>query len=224
MKKDTTKLFCSNSHYIYPINTLSMKVIVIFSLIFSSLLSSQIRVPDDYKKIPDILDTVEYLYPFVVPDKEYAYWRVLSNDSDDEKAVIYESQAPEFMTINEPVPEKGFFQKCIGNNCFSYILACKNERSVYFSNEQQLRDFIGTVDNLPEAILLAKTYGYSVDTGNRFTGAYKIDERHISMYLMQSKGCPAVKESFFVKINRKNGKLEAKSNGVYAKDENCTSL
>ncbi len=107
------------------------------------------------------------------------------------------------MTINEPLPEKGFFQKCIGDNCFSYILACKNERSVYFSNEQQLRDFIGTVDNLPEAILLAKTYGYSVDTNNRFTGSYKIDDRHISMYLMQTKGCPAVKESFSLKSTEK---------------------
>jgi hypothetical protein len=52
------------------------------------------------------------------------------------------------------------------------------------------------VDNLPEAILLAKTYGYSVDTQNLFTGSYKMDDRHISMYLMQSKGCPVVKESF----------------------------
>lgn len=201
-----------------------MKFIIASFLIASNLFFAQITVPDDYKKIPDILDTVDYLYPFIVPSKDYAYWRVLNNDNDYEKAVIYESQAPDFMTINEPVPERGFFQKCMGNNCFSYILACKKDRSVYFSNEQQLRDFIGTVDNLPEAILLAKTYGYSVDTKNRFSGAYKMDDRHISMYVMQSKGCPAVKESFWVKINRKTGKLEAKSNGVYSKDENCVTL
>lgn len=201
-----------------------MKIIVALSLIVSSLLSAQIKVPDDYKKIPDILDTTEYLYPFVIPNKEYAYWRVLTNDPDPDKAVIYESQAPLFMTINEPVPEKGFFQKCIGNNCFSYILACKSERPVYFSDEQQLRDFIGTIDNLPEAILLAKTYGYSIDTQNRFTGSYKIEDHSISLYALQSKGCPVTKESFLIKINRKTGKLEAKSNGVYSKSEDCTPL
>ncbi|MDC8103312.1 hypothetical protein MTQ00_02055 [Chryseobacterium sp. B21-037] len=200
-----------------------MKVIIAFSLILSNLLYSQIKVPDDYKKIPDILDTVEYLYPFIVPDKDYAYWRVLSNDMDYEKSVLYESQAPDFMTINEPVPEKGFFQKCIGNNCFSYILACKNERSVYFSNEQQLRDFLGTVDNLPEAILLAKTYGYSVDTSNRFTGSYKIEEKYVSLFGLKSKACPATKESFLIKINRKTGRLEAKSNGVYYKSNDCNT-
>ncbi|WP_241676931.1 hypothetical protein [Chryseobacterium sediminis] len=196
-----------------------MKIIIAFPLIFSHLLFGQIKVSDDYKKIPDILDTVDYLYPFIVPDKGYAYWRVLSNDTDYEKSVIYESQAPDFMTINEPVPEKGFFQKCFGNNCFSYILACKNERSVYFSNEQQLRDFIGTVDNLPEAILIANTYGYTVDTTNKLSSSYKIEDKHISMYLSKVKGNPNTKESFVVKINRKTGKLESKSNGVYYKNE-----
>lgn len=201
-----------------------MKIIIILFLIISSLISAQITVPDDYKKIPDILDTTEYLYPFVIPNKEYEYWRVLTNDSDPEKAIIYESQAPLFMTINEPAPEKGFFQKCIGNNCFSYILACKKDKTVYFSDEQQLRDFIGTVDNLPEAILLARTYGYSIDPKNRFTGSYKIEDHSISMYALQSKGCPAVKEAFLIKINRKTGKLEAKSKGIYSKNEDCNTL
>ncbi|PKF73478.1 hypothetical protein [Chryseobacterium sp. PMSZPI] len=201
-----------------------MKSIIAFSLIISNLFMAQIKVPDDYKKIPDILDTVDYLYPFIVPDKEYEYWRVLTNDTDPDKAIVYESQAPDFMTINDPAPEQGFFQKCIGNNCFSYILACKKDRSIYFSNEQQLRDFIGTIDNLPEAILIAKTYGYSIDTNNRFTGSYKIENQHISLYAFKAKGCPVTKESFLIKINRKTGKLEAKSNGIYSKSEDCSTL
>lgn len=198
-----------------------MKIIFFFSLILSNLFFAQTTVPDDYRKIPDILDTTEYLYPFIVPDKEYDYWRVFTNDTDPEKAVIYDSQMPEFMTINEPIPEKGFFQKCIGNRCFSYILACKKERSVYFSSEQQLRDFIGTVDNLPEAILIAQTYGFSVDTSHKLGASYKIEDKNISLYISKSKGCPEIKESYFVKINRKTGRLESKNNGVYFKSENC---
>ncbi|WP_160138821.1 hypothetical protein [Chryseobacterium sp. c4a] len=201
-----------------------MKIIITLSLIISNLLSAQITVPDDYKKIPNILDTTEYLYPFIIPSKEYDYWRVLTNDPDPDKAIIYESQAPLYMTINEPAPEKGFLQKCMGNNCFSYILACKKDRTVYFSNEQQLRDFVGTVDNLPEALLIATTYGYSIDTQNHFTGSYKIDDHYISLYALQAKGCPVIKESFLIKINRKSGKLAAKSNGIYSKSENCNTL
>lgn len=198
-----------------------MKIISIILFLIPGVFFSQNTIPSDFKKIPEILDSIELLYPFIVPDKEYAYWRVLTNDPDPDKAVIYESQMPDFMTINEPFPDKGFFQKCIGEKCFSYILACKKERSVYFSTEQQLRDFIGTLDNLPEAILLARTYGFSVDTGNTLSSSYKTDNKHIELYLSKSKGCPEIKESYFIKINRKTGKLESKNNGVYFKSDTC---
>lgn len=198
-----------------------MKIISIISFLIPSLLLSQNTIPADFKKIPEILDNTELLYPFIVPDKEYSYWRVLTNDPDPEKAVIYESQMPDFMTINEPLPEKGFFQQCIGNRCFSYILACKKDRSVYFSNEQQLRDFIGTVDNLPEAVLLTQTYGFKIDTSNKVSGSYKIEDKHIYLYVSKSKGCPEIKESYFIKISRKTGKLESKNNGIYFKSDDC---
>ncbi|WP_449398691.1 hypothetical protein [Chryseobacterium wanjuense] len=198
-----------------------MKLLFPIFLLLSGLVFGQKAVPSDFKKIPEILDNTELLYPFIVPDKKYDYWSVLRNNPDPDKAIIYESQAPDFMTINDPVPEKGFFQKCLGEDCFSYLIACENSRSAYFSNEKQLRDFIGFVDNLPEAILIANTYGYTVDTPNPLGSSYKIEDRHISLYLSKANNCPPTKESFLIKINRKTGKIEAKSNGVYFKSEEC---
>ncbi len=198
-----------------------MKLLFPIFLLLSGLVFGQKAIPSDFKKIPEILDNTELLYPFIVPDKKYDYWSVLRNNPDPDKAIIYESQAPDFMTINDPAPEKGFFQKCLGEDCFSYLIACENSRSKYFSTEQQLRDFIGTVDNLPEAILIANTYGYTVDTPNPPGSSYKIEDRHISLYLSKAKNCPPTKESFLIKINRKTGKIEAKSNGVYFKNEEC---
>lgn len=190
--------------------------LTVFTLL-SGILSSQNTVPGDYKRIPEILDNTELLYPFIVPDKKYEYWSVFRNNPDHDKAIIYESQAPEYMTINDPAPEKGFFQKCLGENCFTYLIACENSQSRYFSNEKQLRDFIGSVDNLPEAILIANTYGYTVDITNKLSSSYKIEDKYIVMYLSKIKGNPDIKESFFIKINRKTGKLESKSSGIYQK-------
>lgn len=192
-----------------------MKLLFPTLLLLSGLVFSQKTIPSDFKKIPDILDNPELLYPFIVPDKKFDYWSVLRNNPDPDKAIIYESQMPKLMTINDPVPEKGFFQKCLGENCFSYIIACENSQSKYFSTEQQLRDFIGSVDNLPEAILMANTYGYTVDTTNKLSSSYKIEDKYISMYLSKFKINSETKESFLIKINRKNGKLESKSNGIY---------
>lgn len=190
-------------------------------LLCSGFVFSQNTVPEDYKRIPEVLDNTELLYPFIIPDKKYEYWSVFRNNPDPDKAIIYESQAPEYMTINDPAPEKGFFQQCLGEDCFAYLIACENSRSKYFSNEKQLRDFIGTVDNLPEAILIANTYGYVVDTTNQLSSSYKIGDKNISLYLSKTKSCPLTKESFFITINRKTGKLEAKNNGNYFKSDQC---
>lgn len=192
-----------------------MKVIFPVLLFFSSLFFSQNTVPADYKKIPEILDNPELLFPFIVPDQKYDYWSVLRNNPDPDKAVIYESQTPDFMTLNDPAPEKGFFQKCLGEDCFSYILACENGRTKYFSTEKELRNFIGPVDNLPEALLIANSYGYYVDSTSPSGSSYKTDDKYISLYLTKLNNNAAGKESFLIKINRKTGRHEVKTNGTY---------
>lgn len=202
-----------------------MKILATVFLLLSGLVFSQNTkaVPADYKKIPTILDTTDYLYPFIKPDKKYGYWKVLRNITDPEKAIIYESQMPEYMTINEPAPLKGFFQECETEGCFSYVVACKNNNEPeYLITEQQLRDFIGSVDNISEALLIAKTYGYSFDSNNPLGGSYKNEVDYILLYLSKSINCPPSKESFFIRMNRKTGKLKATSNGFYDKSDDCT--
>lgn len=191
-----------------------MKILFPVVLLCSGLVFSQKTIPPDYRKIPEILDNPELLYPFIIPDKKYEYWSVLRNNPDPDKAIIYESQTPDFMTLNDPAPEKGFFQKCLGEDCFSYVLACETGHTLYFSDEQQLKNFIGFVDNLPEAILVANTYGYIVDTGNVLSSSYKIDEKHISLYLAKLTNSQS-KAFYLIKINRKTGKLEVKNIGTY---------
>lgn len=191
-----------------------MKLFILPALFsISALLSGQQHVPPGFKRIPEIMDNPELLYPFVVPDKKYDYWSVLRNHPDPDKAVIYESQMPDHLTLNDPAPEKGFFQHCTGEDCFSYLMACENGRTRYFSTEQQLRNFIGTVDNLPEAVLIANTYGYVVDGTHPGSSSYKTDDRYISLYLASIKKQPQSTESFLIRINRKTGKPEAKNTG-----------
>ncbi|WP_066436619.1 hypothetical protein [Chryseobacterium sp. CCH4-E10] len=191
-----------------------MKLLFLVLFLCSGLVFSQKTVPPDYRKIPEILDNPQLLYPFIIPDKKYDYWSVLRNNPDPDKAIIYESQTPDFMTLNDSSPTKGFFQKCLGEDCFSYVLACEKGRTLYFSDEQQLRNFIGFVDNLPEAVLIANTHGYIVDAGYALSSSYKMDQNQIYLYLTKFTNS-VTKESFFIKINRKTGKLEVKSNGFY---------
>ncbi|WP_307446933.1 MULTISPECIES: hypothetical protein [Chryseobacterium] len=198
-----------------------MKLLLPVLFLYSVLACGQKSIPSDFKRIPEILDNTELLYPFVVPDQKYDYWSVLHNNTDPDKAVIYESQMPPYMTLNDPAPEKGFFQQCLGENCYSYLMACESGRTKYFSTERQLRDFIGSVDNLPEAVLIANTYGFLVDTADILGSSYRMDDQYVFLYLSKMKKCPFTKESFFITINRKTGHLKSKSNGVYFKGEDC---
>ncbi|WP_370898266.1 hypothetical protein [Chryseobacterium gossypii] len=197
-----------------------MKTIFAAFILIPSLWLSQAASSDGYRKIPEILDNTDYLYPFIIPDKKYEYWAALRKD---EKDPLYESQAPLSMGMTDlPSPEQGFFRKCPAG-CFSYIIACRSNQPEYFTNEQLLRDFIGYVDNLPEALLIANTYGFFSDSKDPAGGSYKIENDFILMCLAKVKDCPETKESFWIRINRKNGQLESRSNGIYHQSNgNCT--
>ncbi|WP_312075916.1 hypothetical protein [Chryseobacterium sp.] len=198
-----------------------MKKSGIAIILFTQLVFSQQKQTENFQKIPEVFDSVENLYPFIKPSENIAYWKVFQNNNDPEKAVLYESQIPDPMTILEPIPEKGFFQKCLGENCFHYIIACKNDRSEYFTSEKDLRKFIGEIDNIAEAVLIANCYGFQVDINDLKGGSFKKDAESFYLNVFKQKKCSDVKESFSVTINRKSGKLDSESNGIYSEKKSC---
>ncbi|KQT18282.1 hypothetical protein ASG31_06025 [Chryseobacterium sp. Leaf404] len=190
-------------------------------LLLSNLWWSQTGQMKDFQKIPDVFDTPENLYPFIKPSKDFAYWKAFTNHTDPEKAVLYESQYPEPMTILEPAPEQGFFQKCLSENCFHYIIACKNDRPEYFADVKALRKFIGEINNVGEAVLIANTYGYSVDIKNPEGGSFRKDDSNFYLKTYRSEKCSDVKESFLLIINIKSGELKVQSRGIYTEKKSC---
>lgn len=198
-----------------------MKKSGFFTLLISQLFWSQNSLTKDYQKIPEVFDTAENLYPFIKPSDNFTYWKAFTNHSDSEKAVLYESQYPEPMTILEPTPKKGFFQKCVGEDCYHYIIACKDDRPKYFINEKSLQDFIGEVDNIAEAVLIANINGFSIDINNTEGGSYKEDEHNFYLKTFKAKKCPEVKETFLLTIKRKSVQVKSQNKGIYTKKKTC---
>lgn len=181
---------------------------------------SQVTVPDNFVKIPDSLHFRDSLYKFIIPNKKYIYWRVLRKDDSLNNELIYESKKNKEYSKSYS-PNNGFFWECMPDGCFTYILAYRNKRLEYVTNEKALRDFIGYVDNLSEALLIARTYDLWFDDQNPIGGSYQIDENYIYLYLSKFKSCPVSREAFFVKINRKTGNFEQESKGLYYKTNDC---
>jgi len=182
---------------------------------------SQIIVSSDYMKIPDTLGFRNNLYKFLIPNKKIKYWSVFRKE-DSSEILLYENKKNNNLYKEKTnAPNKGFFNECLPDRCFTYIVIESNNICQYITNEKKLIDFIGYVDNLPEALLIAKTCDLLFDRKNIAGGAYKIEKDFIYLYLAKFKNCPVSRESFYVKINRKTGEIEYESKGIYYKTDDC---
>jgi len=203
---------------------INIKILNIFTLIFSKLLFSQIVIGDDFKKIPDNLYSKKNNYQFIIPKEKYQYWKVSQKKGEINEDLIYENKSSKNIHyLTKYSPEEGFFGECLPDWCFSYIVAYKNRKPQYITNEKDLIDFIGYVDNLSEALLISKTYDFWIDKRDKVGSSYKIDKDYIYLYLTRFKSCLVTKESFFIKINRKTQEIYYESNGIYYKSNDCFS-
>ncbi|MDN3691051.1 hypothetical protein QWZ06_01585 [Chryseobacterium tructae] len=197
---------------------------IIYILIFCSsfnLVFSQTIIPGNYEKIPDTLYFKDRLYKSIIPNEKYKYWKFIKKDALTEK-LIYENKKKENISNKEKHSiEDGFFWECLPDGCFTYIIAYKSKQPEYFINEKELIKFIGYVDNLSEALLIARTHDLWFDRKNLIGGSFKIEKDFIYLYLAKSESCPVNRTAFFVKINRKTGELEKENKGVYYKSEDC---
>jgi len=133
------------------------KILIIIFFIIYSTISGQIVVPKDFMKIPDSLFYKEQLYKNINPNKQYNYWKVVRKTSSEDQIVFeskknYSSQ-PE---INNNISD-GFFVECLPDGCFSYLEVYCNNTPRYINTEVGLKEFMGYIDNLSEALLIAKT-------------------------------------------------------------------
>ncbi|RKE89566.1 hypothetical protein [Epilithonimonas arachidiradicis] len=194
----------------------------IFSFFLLSIWGSSQIIDEDFKKIPDSLYFRDNLYKYIRPNHNYSYWKVVRKDDSLTTELIYEStKSKNWNYLESFSPNNGFFEECHPDGCFTYIIAYQNKEVKYFTDGKELRNFIGFINNLPEALLIARTYNLWFDDKNSLGGSYKIEKDFIYLYLAKFESCPISREAFFVKINRKTGELEKESKGIYYKKNDC---
>ncbi len=85
--------------------------------------------------------------------------------------------------------------------------------------EEEFRDFLGTINNFEEALLLARTYGYRLDDDIRGS-EYRNLQNGYELHLMKYHEFPIRKKSVEIKIS-KNGFIKTKSRGIYCEGTDC---
>ena len=92
------------------------------------------------------------------------------------------------------------FFSCI-NWCYSYIAYLENGKVNYITDEKQLKNFIGNINNIEG-------------------GAYKKQKNGYEIYLRKYDNCPVKMESIKVHIDS-TGKFTSEKNGVYYESDDC---
>lgn len=156
----------------------------------------------------------------ILPDTNYVYWECLYKDvvSDNTrgKIIVSKGDSLKYSSIAKKKDSfDGFFLECHPLICYSYIIGVKKDSSVEVINsEKKLKRFIGNIDNLEEALLIAKINGLWFDTDTIIGGAYRIREKDYLFYLLDYSSTPVTYKSVKATLTKK-GEFKILSREVY---------
>lgn len=159
----------------------------------------------------------------IVPNDNYQYWAYSTyyeryGDGKIKRTVLNEAGdtllKKKALNLFKPY---GFFQGGHPSYRCNFVLTIKNGKTKYIRSAEEFRNFIGDIDNLEEAILLAHTFGYRLDTELK-ARQYKEIKDGYQLRLMKYHEFPRSKELIDIKI-LKNGFIKTQSLGIYKKGE-----
>ncbi len=172
-----------------------------------TVLSFNISCTDGYSRIPEKFYT-EKIIKAVKPDKNYIYWAFCRWPADRDTIIYSRGERPFGLKLNPP-SLWGLYQGCMPGWCFKYVVAVDNGKTVYITTKKDFGKFLGSIDNLEEAVLLATaTQNVSIDEDNRKGGEYMITKSGYNLHLAHYINCPESRESILIKIDKNNDTIQ----------------
>lgn len=162
----------------------------------------------------------------IIPNRKYQYWQYVTYHQSSSKETYIVLKEGGDSSLRKKINEKPrpnynqgiFFGGHPSFRC-NYIVTIDNGKIYNLKTEEEFRDFLGTIDNLEEAVLFARTYGYLLDNDIKGS-AYRNLPNGFELHLMKYHEFPIRKESVEIKINR-DGFVKTKSRGIYCEGSNC---
>lgn len=201
---------------------LSLKILI-FSFCF---ISCQTTPDKGFKQIPKGMSDTEDLIRAIKPNKEYEYWACFRKDfpgkiNGNTKIIIGKGDIRKLMNIKFNEPTSGFKSKMwVG---YYYIAYLENDSVKLVANEKQLMKFIGTLNSIKEALLIADIKGLYVDYSRPIGCSFQKTNVGYNFYLAKFHKCFVKTEPFKLSIDTL-GNYHAKSLGFYYNVDDDTCL
>lgn len=115
----------------------------------------------------------------------------------------------------------GFFSGCQPSICAYRITYLENNHWKTVKSEQELKNFIGEINNVCEAFLIGEINHYSIDLNSKKGNGFIKETNGFMIKMMKYSSCPESKESFTFFVNKDGSIDNLKSNGYYLRSKNC---
>jgi hypothetical protein len=178
----------------------------------------------NYTKIPDTLYSRENLAKYVIPDKNYTYWELDEGESDTTKSgtVLFSRGAkPTGIVIKDP--RGSLFMGCLPAFCYKYIAYVYEGKLGYITNNKDFITFMGKIDNVQEAILLAGILEDVYPGDKKIGGAYLITKTGFQLLLTKWNLCPEYQQTIQVDVGP-NGITRRMKRKIYYKPGGCAMI
>jgi hypothetical protein len=180
-----------------------------------------------YVQFPDSYRSRDTLVRHVIPDKHYTYWEFDAGQFDTTKngRVLF-SKGVKPTGVEFKDPRGHMLQACMPGFCYKYIAYVYDGKIGYINSDAGLKQFIGNVDNLYEAVLMAElSLGIFIDVDSDARGgSYKPDTNgSFNFILTHFILCPMSKEAVQV-IVTKDGAVKEIKRKTYHKEKDCAVI
>ena len=170
----------------------------------------------------------------IIPNKTFKYWQYATfyqqyGTGNETYTVLAEGGdlklKKNVSTKIEPMKLNGLFEGGHPSFRSNYLVVIENQKIKYVDTMEQLRDFIGKIDNLEEALLFAKTYGYVLSSKpkgksyNFSNGVYKL---HLIKYSDTYPESTFRLRGELIELTiTSDGYMKSKSMETYCEGEEC---
>lgn len=212
--------FCHPFRKLMKNNLLFLVLAFICSALY---FSCKTKPSKSFSEIPARLSYTEDLIRSIVPDQRNEYWVCIRQDVlgkiHPKNEIITGKGNISYLTISKiNVPKDGFINEMWQG--YYYIAYSENESIKIVKNEEQFVKFIGKINSLEKALLIAKMRGLSVDYSRPIGSSYRRIKSGFELYLARFHKCTIRTEPFKVSIDTLGNFKSESLNFYYDVDEN----
>lgn len=179
--------------------------LTIFALAFLGFLGYS-QEKKKFSSIHGILQQIE-------PDSKINSWVLVYNSYGKGQEIKVSGDKPSY------VPQFSGFNLFPNEDSFYYIVYSSAGKTGYITNTEELKTFVGKIDNAQEAAVVLAAEGYMVDEEFKdLAGNYHEDRSNYYLDLgkLTSKECPYQKTHYTLTVNKATGEVSnVKNNGTY---------